>query len=490
MPGFSAAKTFKEAPRPPHIMDSLENSPLLSTSASAVHSETQPSQFTRRKPSRALIIVLLLLLYHDKHDPSLIGSDGKDGVDEKWCKVDVLQGEVAMLKGLQIAFDGIGMLMFSVPRAYAADLHGRKPVILLLTLALFVKYTFVELICYFGGTVPLKWAWLSALHTLCGGSVTVATALIYTIISDVVPENERVAIFFQVMAATIATQFLGSLISAALMIWNPWIPMLLGLAHRNPLFYSRDPGLRRFSIANTFFIDLNGSSSAPAFAMAEFVVPRPKLDTLPCYDIRVLGIVSAFVVHMLFLNRDVMLQYISTRYKISLAQAAVLISIRSGLVFLLCVFILPIISIYCRNKFKSERSDLILSRISAALITLGFLGLGLAPNLPLSVSALVLNSLGWGLFSFLRSLLTSLVDTHKVARLNSVIGVFDTVGLMIGSPLLAALFTRGVELEGLWFGLPFLFCGGVVAIITLMSKESLDEVQEQVANTSAREVGL
>lgn len=42
--------------------------------------------------------------------------------------------------------------------------------------------------------------------------------------------HRRVAIFFQVLTATITTQFLGSLMSAALMTWNPWIPMLLGLA--------------------------------------------------------------------------------------------------------------------------------------------------------------------------------------------------------------------------------------------------------------------
>lgn len=339
--------------------------------------------------------------------------------------------------------------------------------------------------------MPLKWAWLSALHTLCGGSVTVATALIYTIISDVVPENERfvnlprrkrialignprAATFFQVMAATITTQFLGPLISATLMIWNPWIPMILGLA------------VEFISIVTLLFIpetlDYSGSlsptssssslaSAAPPNRSSHWRTLLHRTHSSVSFivsDIRVLGLFSAFAVHMLFLNRDVMLQYISTRYKISLAQATVLISIRSGLVFLLCVVVLPIVSIYCRNRVGSKRSDLILSRTSAALLTLGFLGLGLAPNLPLLVLALVLNSLGWGLFSFLRSLLTSLVDAHKTARLNTAIGVFDTVGLMIGSPLLAALFTRGVERGGLWFGLPFLLCAGVVAMLTLV----------------------
>lgn len=83
------------------------------------------------------------------------------------------------------------VLMFSIPWAYLADLRGRKPVMLLLTMGLLIKYVYVQLICYLGGALPLEMTWLSALHTVMGGSVTVATALIYTVISDVVSKAER-----------------------------------------------------------------------------------------------------------------------------------------------------------------------------------------------------------------------------------------------------------------------------------------------------------
>jgi len=83
------------------------------------------------------------------------------------------------------------VLVFSLPWGYFADSYGRKPVILLLSIALWIKFAYVQLICYFGGALSLKLTWLSALHTVFGGSVIVATALIYTIISDVIPEGER-----------------------------------------------------------------------------------------------------------------------------------------------------------------------------------------------------------------------------------------------------------------------------------------------------------
>lgn len=47
-------------------------------------------------------------LYYRDHDPSLIGSDGHGGVAEKWCKIPVVQGQVAMLKGWQNTLNGIG----------------------------------------------------------------------------------------------------------------------------------------------------------------------------------------------------------------------------------------------------------------------------------------------------------------------------------------------------------------------------------------------
>lgn len=47
-------------------------------------------------------------LYYREHDPGLIGSDGRGGVDEKWCKIPVVQGQVAMLKGWQNTLNGIG----------------------------------------------------------------------------------------------------------------------------------------------------------------------------------------------------------------------------------------------------------------------------------------------------------------------------------------------------------------------------------------------
>ncbi|KAH0595474.1 hypothetical protein MHUMG1_06649 [Metarhizium humberi] len=274
-------------------MDSSETSPLLSPVKSH---QDEPTRIKREKaqlgfylmdPAQTRIFERIYCReYYEKHDPSLIGSDGRGGVDEKWCKVSWVQGEVAMLRGWQLTFESTGklsvtavVLIFSIPWGYAADVYGRKPVIVLVSVALLVKHSYVQLVSYIGGAIPLQWIWLSALHAIFGGGVAVSTALTHTIVSDVVAERSRVTIFFQLMAVSIAAEFLGSLGAAALMVWNPWIPMILAIF------------IRATGIGVLLFIleTLNYNASEPGSNCAAFrVVEVLRECTQPYYELYIL----------------------------------------------------------------------------------------------------------------------------------------------------------------------------------------------------------
>lgn len=184
-------------------------------------------------------------------------------------------------------------------------------------------------------------------------------------------------------------------------------------------------------------------------------------------DPRLLLMFPAFFIHLILISRDILMQYISTRYHISLAKATVLISIRSGLILILNLLLWPSLTDLFRTRWKyhPQKRDLLLSRLSVFIMSVGFLFIALAPTLPLVVAAMVLNTFGWGVTLFLRSLMTSLVEGHHVARLNSFLGIFDTTGLMVGSPLLAIAFEKGVEMGGWWVGLPFFGCAAVTGLI-------------------------
>ena len=75
--------------------------------------------------------------YYEKVDPSkiIVGRDAVGpgaigGVDEMLCKVDAVQGDVAMLRGWQQLFDAFPSLLLAIPIGYAADRFGRRPFVL------------------------------------------------------------------------------------------------------------------------------------------------------------------------------------------------------------------------------------------------------------------------------------------------------------------------------------------------------------------------
>ncbi|KAI1824908.1 major facilitator superfamily domain-containing protein [Xylaria intraflava] len=486
-------------------MVSSEDSPLLSPSANAAQPEVEAAKLFPRKTSPARIVRLILLYvvafnfaielfipaetrvleqiyctqYYRHFDPSLIGSDGNGGIDERWCKVTPVQSNVAMLRSWQTSFGNIAMLVTSVPWSYAADKYGRKPVFLALAIAKFARIAYIQLICSFGGAVSLKWTWLSALFVAFGTSPAVTNAMIYIIISDVITESERAATFFQVMGASMVPKFLGLLSSAALMRWNPWLPMLIALAVEaiglaiavltpETLNYkiSSEPHVRRSSNASRTALNNNNTPQRRTIFWC-----GDTFSSFPVPNYRVGLIISIFLSRVPLQHEQLIPQYISTRYSISLSSATALTAVQSGLVVILCIVIIPSVNRRHRDKIVVQRHDLLFSRISAGVIFLTFLGVALAPNLLLLASALLLSSFGWGFWSFLRSLLSSLAEAHSVARLYTLVAVIEAVGHTVGNPLLAFLFTRGLEIRGWLYGLPFLVCSFImlVHILSLMA---------------------
>jgi MFS family permease len=98
----------------------------------------------------------------------------------------------------------MSVLIFSIPWGYFADTYGRRPIIVILLSSFFVRAAYTQVICYFGRSTPLRLVWLSSLHTVFGGSSSVANAMMFTVISDVVPETKRyVEIFLLIRAESL-----------------------------------------------------------------------------------------------------------------------------------------------------------------------------------------------------------------------------------------------------------------------------------------------
>jgi MFS family permease len=188
-------------------------------------------------------------------------------------------------------------------------------------------------------------------------------------------------------------------------------------------------------------------------------------------DWRVPALILTWIFHMLMGTiGQLLMQYLSKRYGLTFSNATLLMTIKSGVIVLLLFVILPHLSTLIMRKFRlsAQRKDLYLVRVSLGFVAVGWMLVGLSPNIPTVAISLAIASLGMGFALLLRSFLTSLVEAHHIARVYSIISIVDTLGIMFGSPLLAGLFKRGLALGGAWVGLPFYFTGLVGFVFMLL----------------------
>jgi hypothetical protein len=184
-------------------------------------------------------------------------------------------------------------------------------------------------------------------------------------------------------------------------------------------------------------------------------------------DRRVVLLVIIFVPIMLTMTIvPLLLQYASARYDLTFASATLLLTVRAGVMIAMFLCMSSFVYRLLANAGVSgQKRDLFLAQGSAGLMLLGWIAVGFSPNVILFTGSLMIATIGSGFPVYLRSFLTGLVAPNKVAGLYTIVSVVDTLGLMLGGPLLAWLFKRGMQLGGSFIGLPFIALGLIYAVV-------------------------
>lgn len=413
--------------------------------------------------------------YYADNDPSMIGRDGDDGVPEEFCKIGHVQGEVAMLKAWQTFFEAIGSILLAIPWGYFADVYGRKPVLMSVTYALLARAIWIQVVCYFWKTLPIKLVWLTGLYSITGGA-SVFSALAFTIVADVMPQEKRVNMFFRYGACQLFARFLSSPLASFIMPFGLFVATVVGTVLYGLMCFlvSLIPETLDYNTEGSANGD--GSTTPPPKRTATL---KQRIRRLPGQvrestaflwsDIRVLILVLTYLTHSLIGNLDdLLVQYVSARFHIPLARSTLVLAFENALMIVHLLAIMPGITYLLTKRYNmpSQRKDLLLGLWSALFLTAGLFGIGIAPTLPLLITAIPVLVAGVGFAYLTRSLVTSFVEPHHIARLYTVLTLVDMAGLMAGSPAFAALFDRGLEQGGggVAAGLPFIVCGLVIAI--------------------------
>jgi hypothetical protein len=329
---------------------------------------------------------------------------------------------------------------------------------------------------WFWQSFSLRVTWFSALHALiCGGS-PVLSALLFVVISDITNQDSRSAILLRVYSANLSGNLLCPPIVAWIMTRNPWAAVSIGvgcfcvgiplccfipetLGYQQPIRSDQ----RRRDEEET---PATAKDQAKSFLEQCY---KPLAESIGYFmqDRRVVLLVIIFVPIMLTMTIvPLLLQYASARYDLTFASATLLLTVRAGVMIAMFLCMSSFVYRLLANAGVSgQKRDLFLAQGSAGLMLLGWIAVGFSPNVILFTGSLMIATIGSGFPVYLRSFLTGLVAPNKVAGLYTIVSVVDTLGLMLGGPLLAWLFKRGMQLGGSFIGLPFIALGLIYAVV-------------------------
>ncbi|KAL4971127.1 MFS transporter [Aspergillus stella-maris] len=437
--------------------------------------------------------ILENIICHNLHPDTATASDPNPPI----CKDADVQSELALINGWKETFDLLPGIILALPYGVMADRWGRKKVLLLSLLGLVLQEGCLRLICWNSNFIPPRAVWLTALFQTIGGGSQIATSMAFTIATDIFPVEKRTNAFFLFSSGALVADIVANPISAYLMTFSPWVPYLASMIvevigclaalvvpetlpktlHGEGDYSSSSDSLtdaeglmedntetERASEAQT---QKNSNSNSTLKKLLHPATTQlSRLKEFIWSDRNILSITIAFfTAYAAQQALPFMLQYVSKRFEWSMAKASILKSLK-GSINLALLLILPTLSRLLSTKFSLPplKRDLLITRLSALFLSLGFILMGLAPHIVPFIFGLSIMSLGWGYPSTLRSVSTALVHEHQVGLLNSTIALVQGVGGVLCMPMVAAVFRKGIMWGGAWMGMLFLVAGGLFAV--------------------------
>jgi MFS family permease len=111
--------------------------------------------------------------------------------DDERCKIEPVQSELAIMLGYKETLDQLPGIFFGVAYGLLADSIGRRPVLLCGMLGLALSGLWIKIVCWFPQTIPIKMVYLSSPILIFGGGAQVASSMLYVMLADSYPEEER-----------------------------------------------------------------------------------------------------------------------------------------------------------------------------------------------------------------------------------------------------------------------------------------------------------
>ncbi|KAI1851664.1 hypothetical protein JX266_003126 [Neoarthrinium moseri] len=439
-------------------------------------------------PQTSILETIICDQYYSSGSPSALAD----------CTVGPVQAELATVNQLLNTFNLIPGLLVALPFGVLADRYGRRPVLALSLIGIFIQDLLAKLVCWRHDIFPPRLIWLSSAARLIGGGDIVASSMIYLTVADVVPADQRANVFFVLSACILVGDIIATPLSALLMSKDPWIPYLIAgvlsfLGGIIPLLFLPETLSKehisdetaQFSPASDESTVVGKSSPKKRTLASKSLEFISKIRSLASSNV-VAVLLAFFVASLGRQSTGFLLQYVRQRFNWSYEKASFLIALRGSIHLVLLLLGLPSLNkLLTRYAFGNPARDLFTSRISVFLLTIGSLVIAVAPLVPLVALGVAVFALGSGFAPAARSLATALVHPDEAGTLYSALGLMQSLGGLVAGPMLAGSFRWGLNHGREWTGVPFLLVAGLFGFGVFAM--SFVRLQDPIPETCARE---
>ncbi|KAI1371964.1 major facilitator superfamily transporter [Hypoxylon crocopeplum] len=419
--------------------------------------------------------------YYGTHDPSVIDPDGN--VDEKLCKkIGSIQQSLAWTIGIMDTLWIVGDFVMTIPIGFIAEKYGRRTVLWLNLVPRLFMISWTVVVAYFEKSLPLKAVVAGPSLSVLGGDC-VFNSIIYALAASLTDDNVVRATYFSwINAVSYVVTFVGPGLAGATMTLNLLLPFWIGIcllllaipivsllidpAHVPPV--SEDE--QRQPLISSPTLKAQSSRASILTPVIERVRTLHSIVKSHPRNLTLL-LISFFITSLASSDTKLLAQYISKRYHWEFASAGYLLSAKAIVNFTLLTLVVPGILNSRRSPDQpqsqslSDRDNVRYARICLIFSVLGALAIASAVTVLLLFPSLLLYSLGAALPVFTLGLLkspsVSPKDTDQAAtsaepetHIFSIVMMVKTLGSLVGAPLMATLWVRGIATETL--GVPYL----------------------------------
>ncbi|KAJ3493892.1 hypothetical protein NLG97_g4441 [Lecanicillium saksenae] len=411
------------------------------------------------------------------------------------CKANDVQKILSMVSALDVSAEMIVPILVQIPYGIIADKYGRRIVIFLALFGCTLKIGWTVVVLAFPDRLNI-WAilWGNAAYVIGGGG-TMAGAMCYTLFSDVTPAAERTLVFYQLNAALRVVNVAATPLAAFLLGVDPWMSLWIGiglliLGTGCTLLLPETLDLRKAADQRRASRDVQPElvPQAAAKVSAKLAIQRALASArsdfahiwrylLTSKFIMLLMACNALVFPLKLVFESDLLQYMTKRYHWSWSTATYIVSIENFFALGVLMVVLPATAWVLDRRGRSPlQRDLFLARVSSVFAFLGTIMIAFAPVGWFCVLALVIYSFSTGFSPLFRSILSIIVEPHTIGALNTVIATVESTMGLISAPTMAWLLNRGMDLGGVWIGLPFMFTALLTALSAMGAEAALQQL--------------